>query len=537
MYGDKAAFALSSGGSSITTAPTTSDSLPPEMGESLPGVETEIGEGSAPEAPAREAVSVKGFLSDTVIFGAVGVFDRAIGFLLLPITTSWMTTREYGVLSMFTTTTEIMQYLVAMGILNSFFKHYAENTDERSKREILNASFWQITILASIMALLVIPWAGTWDKMIFGTGGVLLPLMIVPTTYFSVLISLGDCRLQADGKAFVYMFVNMFQTSTTRGLALLLLALGWGANGWIIGQSAGQVASIVAFSFLAFSGLSFRPDPVWLGRLFRFGLALVPLAISHWSMQGSARYMMNAMLDDPLHHIGLYTVGERISQIMAMLNLAFVLGWRRFAFSNLHHADGAKLLGHGASVFFVLSAFAATGLISLGDDLCRWMIRPDYWEGIRVIPYLTMAGFCWGVTEVIAISLYKSNKTYYLSGSYIVAAAICILLNFLLIRENGMIGAAQAWLCAEIAKLAMVFYFAQREFPIAIQFGRIAHALAIFIPTYLACSYFFANTTIASTFAQIGLVGMAPVILIATGFLEPTERDSIRAMIARVRGR
>jgi O-antigen/teichoic acid export membrane protein len=489
----------------------------------------------SPPAEPREAISVKRFLSDTFIFGFVGIFDRAIGFVLLPITTAWMTTREYGVLSIFTTTTEIMQYLVALGILNSFFKHYAEVTDDKSKREILNAAFWQITAMASIMALAIIPFAHYWDRWVFGSHGILLPLMIVPATYFSVLISLGDSRLQADGKATTYMFVNMFQTSTTRGLALLLLALGFGANGWIIGQSAGQVASIIAFSFLAFTGVNTRPDPVWLKRLFRFGIVLVPLAISHWSMQGSARYMMNALLEDPLHYIGLYTVGERISQIMSMLNLAFVLGWRRFAFSNIHHADGSRLLGHGATIFFVLSSFAATGLMALGDDLSRWMIRPDYWEGIKVIPYLTLAGFCWGVTEVIAISLYKSNKTYLLSGSYMVAAVICITLNFIFIRQHGMLGAAEGWLVAELAKLGMVFYFAQREFPIAIAYHRILHALAIFIPTLLACWFFFPQTTLLSTLAQIGLVALAPILLIATGFLESSERDSVRSFLARLK--
>jgi O-antigen/teichoic acid export membrane protein len=476
---------------------------------------------------------VKRFLSDTLIFGFVGVFDRAIGFVLLPITTALMTTREYGVLSMFQTTTEIMQYLVAMGIFNSFFKHYTEVTDDRSKREIVNAAFWQVTVLAFLLSLAFIPFASTWDRLLFNTGGILLPLMTIPSTYFAVLISLGDSRLQADGKAIIYMFVNMFQTATTRGLALLLLVLGLGANGWIIGQSVGQMVSITAFCFLAFAGVNLRPDPVWLGRLFRFGIILVPLAVSHWSMQGSARYMMNFLLDDPKHYIGLYTFGERISQIMAMLNLAFALGWRRFAFSNLHHPDGARLLGHGATVFFAISSFGALGLIALGDDLTRWMIREEYWEGIRVIPYLTLAGFFWGVTEVIAISLYKRNKAYLLSGSYIVAAILCIGLNYVLIQKHGMLGAAEAWLYAEFAKCAMVLFLGQREFPLAIQYRRVLHALLVYIPSLLLCVYGFPTTTLTSTLAQGAIVAATPGLLLATGFLLPSEKEILLKLFAR----
>jgi O-antigen/teichoic acid export membrane protein len=483
----------------------------------------------------RQAISVKRLFSDAVIFGIVGVFDRAIGFVLLPITTALMSVREYGVLSMYQTTTEIMQYLVAMGVLNSFFKHYAEETDDKTKREILNASFWQITLSAALLCLIFMPFASYWDQRVYETGTILLAMLTVPSTYLSVLISLGDSRLQADGKAIVYALVNMFQTATMRGLALFLLWTGFGASGWIIGQTAGQVASIIAFSILAFPGVSFRLDPVWFRRLFLYGIVLVPLAISHWSMQGSARFMMNAMLEDPKYQVGLYTAGERISQIMMMFNLAFVLGWRRFAFSNIHHADGPRLLGHGATVFFCLASFAVLGLISLGDDLTRLMIREEFWGGIRVIPYLTIAGFLWGVTEVAAISLYKANKTYHLSGSYIAAAVFCIVLNFVLIRTNGMVGAAQAWMCGEIAKCALVLYFGYRYYPISFQYGRILHSLAVYIPIGVACAYSFPNTTWGSIFAQMGLMLLVPIILLVTGFLDASEREKLAGLVRRFR--
>jgi O-antigen/teichoic acid export membrane protein len=478
---------------------------------------------------------VKRFLSDTVIFGLVGVFDRAIGFVLLPITTALMSPREYGVLSMFQTTTEIMQYLVAMGVLNSFFKHYTEVTDERSKREILNASFWQITASAVLLCLIFMPFAAYWDRWVYGTGTLLLAMLTVPSTYLSVLISLGDSRLQADGKAIIYAMVNMFQTATMRGLALLLLWQGFGASGWVIGLTVGQIASMIAFSILAFPGVNFRPDPAWFRRLFLYGIVLVPLAVSHWSMQGSARYMMNAMLEDPKYHIGLYTVGERISQIMLMFNLAFVLGWRRFAFSNIHHADGPKLLGHGATVFFCLASFVVLGLISLGDDLTRIMIPQVYWEGISVIPYLTIAGFLWGVTEVAAISLYKANKTYHLSGSYIAAAVVCVILNYVLIRANGMLGAAQAWMCGEITKCSLVLFFGHRYYPISFQYRRILHALAVYIPIGIACVSSFPNTTWGSVFAQMGLIALAPVVLLITGFLDAHEREKFTGLLQRFR--
>lgn len=496
---------------------------------------SEVRDGETP--PDREAIPVRRFLSDTAIFGLVSGFDRAIGFLLLPVTTALMVPSEYGVLGLFQTTTDVLQYVIAMGAFNAFFKYYMEVVDPAERRQILNATFWQVTTLATLAALIFIPFAPFWNRVLFNGEGILFPLMTVSSAYMAVLISLGDCRLQADGRAMTFFWVSVLQTITLRGLSLALLFIGWGAAGWVVGQFAGQCVTVTAFAFLAFVGVSLKLDRTWMKRIFLFGAVLMPLAVSHWAMQGSAKYVMNFTFEDPLHQIGLYGVGERIAQIMTILNLAFALGWRRFAFSNMHHADGPRLLGHGATVFYAISAFTALGLVALGDDLTRLMIRSDYWEGIPVITPLIIAGFLWGLTEVIAISLYKVNKTYLLSASYIAGAVASIVLNLILIPTLGIIGGALAWMLAELFKLLLVWYFGQREFALDIGYGRIALATAVYVPLAVICVMFFPDTNLVSVLAQMGIVALAPVLLVMMGYLTPSEWESLRSLAQRLHGK
>ena len=494
---------------------------------------------SSGEGPKHEAVPVRRFISDTIIFGFVSVFDRAIGFILLPLTTYLMSPSEYGVLSLFQTTTELLQYLIALGVFSAFFRFYLEVKDPDARNKILNAAFWQVSAVALAASLIFLPFVGSWNEWLFESRGIIFPLMIVPTTYLGVLISLGDCRLQADGRALSFLGVNMVHTVTMRGLSLALLFIGWGASGWIVGLFAGQCITTTVFFFIAFGGLSRSLDMASAKKLFLFGLPLVPLAISHWAMQGSGKYVINAMLENPLEQNGLYGVGERISQIMAMMNLAFALGWRKFAFSNIHHADGPRLLGQGATLFFAVAGFAALGLIALGDDLTRWMIGEEYWAGIVVIPYLTMASFFWGMTEVLAISLYKVDRPKLLSTAYVSAAVLCVVLNFILVPQFGIVGAAQSWMIAELFKVLMVWGVGQRLFPIDIQYGRCALAVAVYIPLLTVCMIFFPQTTVATTLIQFAIVMAAPVLLYILGFVRPSEREmighEIEKLLAKVR--
>jgi O-antigen/teichoic acid export membrane protein len=477
-----------------------------------------------------------------VIYGKVDSFDRAIGFVLLPLTTALMVPAEYGVLSLFQTTTEILQYVVALGIFQAFFRYYLEVKDDASRQAILNAAFWQVTGLATLSALVMIPLAPLWNQWLFESKGMLLALMTVPTTYLAVLISLGDCRLQADGRAWAFLKINMLQTVTMRGLSLALLFLNFGAVGWVIGHFAGQCVTMSAFIFLAFAGVSMKVDRSWMTKLFWFGMVLLPLALSHWALHGAPKFIMKALLDDPakpmfaLEQVGLYSVGERIAQIMSMLNLAFALGWRRFAFSNMHHESGSQVLGRGATVFFVIAGFAAMGLVSLGDDLTRWIIAEDYWPGVVVIWPLTLAAFIWGVTEVVAISLYKVNKAYLLSVSYVLSALLCVGLSFLLIPRMGLMGAAQAWMFSEIAKLVLVWILGQREFPLAIGYRRLLLASLVFIAVAVFNVASFPETTWQTSAIQLGLVLSAPMLLICLGFLEPGEKATLAGGWAKLRG-
>ena len=138
----------------------------------------------------------------------------------------------------------------------------------------------------------------------------------------------------------------------------------------------------------------------------------------------------------------------------------------------------------GRPCFSLIAGFGALGLIALGDDLTRCMIREEYWEGIVVIPYLTLAGFFWGMTEVLAISLYKSDRPRLLSAAYVSAAILCVVLNIILVPRLGIVGAAVSWMIGEMFKTAMVWGAGQRLYPIQIQYGRCALALSFMSPSW-----------------------------------------------------
>src|SRR5690606_13490209 len=112
--------------------------------------------------------------------------------------------------------------------------------------------------------------------------------------------------------------------------------------GWIVGELLGLCITLVLMLYVGLHGIRWTYDRPAAREMIPYSASLVPAAVSHWVMTSCDSYMLKLL--SSLSAVGYYGVGQRISSIMQLINTAFNLGWRRFAFKNIHHEDGPRLL-------------------------------------------------------------------------------------------------------------------------------------------------------------------------------------------------
>ncbi|HVJ83349.1 MAG TPA: polysaccharide biosynthesis C-terminal domain-containing protein, partial [Planctomycetia bacterium] len=321
-----------------------------------------------------------------------------------------------------------------------------------------------------------------------------------------------------------------------RGFALLL-AWRFGPAGWIGGELIGF---LVAIGFLFRPTLAdLRPerDPVLGKDLLRAGIALLPMLFAHWVMIGADRYVMLLMLPDATEAIGLYTVGERIGTIVQLANVAFTLGWQRYAFENFLRRDGAERVSHGLTLYVLLAGYLTMALALLGDDLTHWVMPAAYEGGMAVIPLVTLAGFCGGLAELVGVALQRANQSTKLSALTSLSAALQVGLLVLLVPTAGIRGAAAAGLACQLLKLILVAAAARKAMPIPWDVRRMGMLLAIFFGVFAAGQVFRPFGWAAATAAQSALVLATPLLLWRLDVLTDDERDRIREGWRRLTGR
>jgi O-antigen/teichoic acid export membrane protein len=502
------------------------------------GAVDDSAEPGPPEAPpeaATRTMSVRSFLGETVIYGLGTVGDKLIGLLLIPIATSILGPEGYGILSLFITTSYIALILCSMGIPHAFARFYIESTSPQTRAQILDTAFWLSTFGSIVGGTLVLAGGRPLSQWLFDTPQFGPLLLVGATTYLSVLEMLGSFRIQADGRPKVFVWIRLASALGKRSLSLGLILAGYGAWGWLIGELLGLLITVVLMIPSAFRDVRFDVRRFWIWEMTPYGFFLVPGLLFHALMIGSDKYMLRAMTENPFYQVGCYSVGERISSCMQLVVLAFLTGWRRFAFTNISSVEGRKMLSGGVSMYLLLAGYGALGLILLGDDLMRMVIDPAFAEGITVIPALTLGCLLTGAADMFAVGLHQSKQTLKLSWLTALGAIVNVGLNYLWVPKYGIAGAAYATLICQIFRTWIMWRYSQGEYPIPLDYRRLSWITLWLVGTYVVGrSIDLAATGLGAAAVQAALLAAFPILAWFGGLLSAGERQSVLAYARRL---
>ena len=490
-----------------------------------------------PEAePAKnEGVRLRSFLGESALYGLGSVGDKVIGFLLLPLTTALLSPTDFGTLSVFGTTASLALIVVSLAhhLALPILHAKAGNSDERRSLFAAGAVLGGIASIGLILGSFAF---GSWiGPRIFGSAASLF-FLLGPFTLLNLLRYLGYTRLRLQHRPQAFVAVSLTSTVIVRAAALILTAMGLGAKGWVLGELLGLAVTFAVLWPMAFADLPLRLDRVAVTKLLSMGIALTPSLLAHWVMMGSDRYVMLAELPDATHQIGLYSIGERISTLMQLVNAAFVLGWQRYAFENLMRPDGQQRFAHGLTLYAAVGGYVAFSLALLGDDLTRFITPSSYNAGVVVIPMLTLAGFLGGFAELTSARLQHANLGVRLSTATWIAAGVQVALLFWAIPKNGIQGAAGASLAGQTLKLLLIVGAGWKSAPVAFEVRRLALLALVFVSAYIVGGAVGEDGTARRFVWQLGVVAATPVIAVAAGFLADDEKRRIAGGFRRLMG-
>lgn len=464
----------------------------------------------------------------TVIYGLGDVIIKAIAFLLLPLYTRHLERGEMGELALVQAIEVALPIILSLGFNSAILKVFHDYKKQADQQTVLSTAILFILLLSLPVLLFLFHQAEFLARLIDFSS---IPLftwclqLTFGTVFFNLfrLLSLAILRIYERG--ILYSVINIAHFSILVSLNVYFMAFqGMKIKGIVLSNilTSGLIFLVVLAVIISRVGFRFSREK--LVALLNFGLPLVPGGLASWTLTLADRYLLKFLSD--AEQVGLYDVGYKFGMIVNMLLVhPFRTAWLPFVFSIQKDPDAKKIYANTFTYFMLLGTALCLALTIFAREMVVLTLAPKFHPGYQTIPFIALAYLLYGIYYNVDIGVLLAGKTGMYAIISWVGAALNIGLAFLLIPDQGVLGAGLAKIISFATLAILMYWTAKRYYPIQYQTRRIFHLVAVALGIYFSSQVLPELPLFAAILIKAGLMLLFPVILLLTGFFSAKEKE------------
>ena len=401
----------------------------------------------------------KKLMGNTIIFGIGSFGAKFLGFVMTMLYTRCMTEAEYSTADLIYNTVNVLVPLVTFSMADAVIRFGMDGGyDPRKVYTGANVS----VLLGMTVFMLFTPLL----KLNSTIGSYVFLLYIY--CYFSCFRQMASQFVRARG--YVKLFaVDGILTVLVQVISNLILigACKLGVTGYVVSFVVSDVCSLLFLTAVA--GLYkyvdvFYIDKKVIGEMLRFSAPLIPTYLLWWVTSASDRWFVVNMVGATEN--GIYSIAYKLPTLLMLVTTMFYQAWQMSSIEERNSRGLGKFYETVFGAYSSLLYIAAAGLIMLCKPLTLILTGNSdtsrFSEAQTFTPILIIAMifqcFCQFLSSVYTTKKRSVNSC----ATAFVAAVVNIILNFLLIPQYGVWGAAIATAAAYFACFAVRLFDARK---------------------------------------------------------------------------
>ncbi len=405
----------------------------------------------------------------TVVYGAGNVLTRLVTFFLLPLFTNVLSPEEYGLTTLLYVFLGFMNIVYHYGLDAAFMRYYSNANGSEAKRSLFPTALWLGAATSTILSIVILFSATSLSSLLLGSDsyGHLFRLAAA-ILLLDAVSHVPFALLRLEGRATHFVAIKFMNVMITLGMNIYFVVMKeMGLDGVFLSVAAASTATTLAVLAATARSIRLRFDKASVGPLLRFGLPFLPAGLATIAMESIDRYILASLTDAAT--VGIYSAGYKLGIFLLLLTTAFQYAWQPFFLKAGDRPESKPLFSKVFTNFMVVAFFAWTALTLLLPEIIRlrlggvWLIGPAFQEAESIVPIILMAYMFQGAYLNFLPGIYFAEKTTYIAGITGISALINVAVNFALIPQFGMAGAAYATLAGHSA-MAILTYFVSRRF-------------------------------------------------------------------------
>lgn len=171
---------------------------------------------------------------------------------------------------------------------------------------------------------------------------------------------------------------------------------------------------------------------------------------------------------DPMKQLGIYAASFKMAVLLNMFIQAFRYAFEPFFFSQKNDGEDHSMYVIVMKYFTILGLVLFLGM-STFIDFFKYIVAPQYREGIGIVPIVLMANLFMGIYFTLSLWYKLTDKTRFGAYMGIMGSVITVAINVLFIPILGYFASAWAILVCFVTMSVVSYFLGKKYYPIAYQ--------------------------------------------------------------------
>ena len=376
-------------------------------------------------------------IKNTIIVGIGTIAAKAIGFIMAPLFSKWLSVEAYGEFDLILTYISLLIPFCTLSITEALFRFLLDDLEEGKKEKIISSGVFVTITGYSIFIILYLLSSKLFSSINFnGYACVFLAAQL--------LFSFFGETARGLKKLTQYSLFSFVSAATVMILGTVFLRVfELGLNGILLGYSIGYIIAAVgllistkAYAYISIKYVSKNTILEMMG----YSWPLIPNSISWWVVNTSDRLIINRFIN--LTANGIYAIANKIPSIVSILLSVFQVSWLQSAAENVNGEDYPDYCNRVYNKLIV-SVFSICMVLASGNFLYYSILfDTKYAEAYFYTPILIVAAGISCLGQFVGGIMIAQKETKANGITNFVAALSNILINLLFVKTIGLYAAS-----------------------------------------------------------------------------------------------
>jgi len=400
-------------------------------------------------------------LKTTLIYLISTIVEKGLGFLLIPVYTHYLSTQDYGILTLIQAFIAVMVIFFTLSLSGAGSRYHFE-INKVFYRQLHYGNIYASVIVISLVMSLVLFVCKEWIFKLMGN----IPIypyfyLAVGIGYFMVIFNLYQLKLQMEHRAIEYSINSVLKFFFGAVFSIFfVIYMQKKADGVLLGQLLGLVLIVGYVIYKLKNEIKLNLNIKLMKRNIKYSIFLVPHNLSGIAMQLMDRFFIANMLT--VSQAGIYAVGGQISGILGVINTLL----NRGVTPNILRAfkeDNLEYLRNIANIYIIFVVILSLFFSLFSRNIINIIAPNEYQQAYMVINILVVY-FIYQMYYfmVVGVLFYVEKATKFIPLITTFSLFWNLIFNYLFIKLFGMIGAAIATSLSMIIVTYIVIFIADK---------------------------------------------------------------------------